>query len=57
MWWVLGYSANYIIGNYFQNQFSDVDPDAKLGAAAIGMEACRCVLWPCAVTVCCDRVL
>lgn len=40
LWWIFGYSANYMIGNYYQNQFTDVDPNAEMGVATIGMEAC-----------------
>ena len=37
-WWVLGYSQYYVIGNYYQNQFQNIDPTAPLGAAEIGIE-------------------
>jgi len=37
-WWVFGYSQYYVIGNYYQNQFQNIDADAALGAAEIAIE-------------------
>eukprot|EP00039_Didymoeca_costata_P027023 m.17240 g.17240 ORF g.17240 m.17240 type:complete len:448 (+) comp5955_c0_seq1:156-1499(+) len=38
-WWVLVYSQYYIIVNYYQNVFQEVDKHANLGVAEIVIEA------------------
>eukprot|EP00051_Salpingoeca_urceolata_P016038 m.211217 g.211217 ORF g.211217 m.211217 type:complete len:506 (-) comp18573_c0_seq5:65-1582(-) len=43
-WWLVGYGASYIILNYYQTQFLDIDPHARgLGVVEIVIELLACV--------------
>ncbi|KAJ9456676.1 Folate transporter 1 [Diplonema papillatum] len=42
-WWVFGYSAAFIVGNYSQNQFYDLDSDGAFGYAEAIYEAAAAV--------------
>lgn len=54
-WWIFGYSQYYVIGNYYQNQFQNINANAHLGAAEIGIEMSAVVgsLAPAFLKVCC----
>jgi hypothetical protein len=42
-WWLLGYSALNLLGNYFQLRLSDIDPHAGFGLAEAAVEVAACL--------------
>jgi len=43
LWWVFGYSQYYVVVNYYQNIFTNIDPDGSFGVAEVTIEAAAIV--------------